>query len=694
MWPSEVSGIAFTANPADPFAHDIIIESSYGLGEAIVSGMVAPDLFVLDYETLEITDRTLGKKTHAFASINGIRRRDTTEPTGFSLTDDEVRRVAELALKVEDYFGFPVDIEWGISGDEIALLQSRAVRGLDVARDIELGREEEIKRLKDLAADKRKVWVVHNLSETLTAPTTLTWDVMRRFMSGDGGYGRMYRDFGYRPSAAASTEGFLELICGRIYCDPDRAAEMFWGESPLEYDLDAVVADPGLIETAPKKLNAQKADPAFLLRAPRLIWTMLTSSRKSKRARLGVHRSFEDEALPPFLAWVEKKRREDLSGLSVDAVLTELDARIDRALVDFGAESLKPGFFGGLARAELETMLVQLMGESDGRALVGTLTSGLEGDSTVEQNIMLHRVAQGEVSLEEFIESYGHRTVAEMELSVPRWREDASYLERMIASYRKRGTRSPEKLHDANAEKRRAAEAALPETLKQWGGSAMFEEIHAALVEAQTLLPYREIGKHYLMMGYELVRACITELSRRWDLGRDVFFLHRDELARFEADRDALTEAIAKRKMRWQSAQRLVHPDLIDSDLLDDLGRPRKMEDASEFTGQPLAPGVAEGTMRIIYSPEEGDDLPEDCILVCPSTDPGWTALFTSIRGLIVERGGMLSHGAITARDFGIPAVACPEATRLLESALRIRVDGNRGQVTVLNGNGDAHDAE
>jgi len=307
---------------------------------------------------------------------------------------------------------------------------------------------------------------------------------------------------------------------------------------------------------------------------------------------------------------------------------------------------------------------------------------------------MLHHVANGIATLEDFIENYGHRTVGEMELAEPRWREDATYLERMAASYRKRSARSPEELHDANAERRRTAEAELPETLAHWGGSAMLEEVREALTEAQTLLPYREIGKHYLMMGYELIRGAIMELSRRWDLGRDVFFLHLDELSRYESARGALDEAIAQRKIRWQSAQRLVHPDLIDSAELDDLGRPKAVDEATERDAQPLAPGVVEGTMRIVFSPDEADDLPEDCILVCPSTDPGWTALFTNICGLVVERGGMLSHGAITARDFGIPAVACPDATRLLESALRLRVDGNIGKITVLNGNDDADRAE
>jgi pyruvate,water dikinase len=100
--------------------------------------------------------------------------------------------------------------------------------------------------------------------------------------------------------------------------------------------------------------------------------------------------------------------------------------------------------------------------------------------------------------------------------------------------------------------------------------------------------------------------------------------------------------------------------------------------------GLSLSAGVVTGTARIVFQPDEAGHLGDQCILVCPSTDPSWTALFTTIKGLIVERGGVLSHGAITARDFSIPAVACPNATSIISNGARVRVDGDRGHITII----------
>lgn len=224
----------------------------------------------------------------------------------------------------------------------------------------------------------------------------------------------------------------------------------------------------------------------------------------------------------------------------------------------------------------------------------------------------------------------------------------------------------------------------MPERLAEWGGSSFREEIEEHIREARELLPYREAGKHYLMMGYELIRLAIVELGRRWGIEGDVCYLRLAELDDFEARRDALLAEIERRKTRWRSAQRLDLPDVIDSEHLTHLGIPEDLPDATEIQGDAVSSGVAAGEARIVFNPREVGDLGTDYVLVCPSTDPGWTPLFINARALIVERGGVLSHGAIVARDFGIPAVVCPKATALIKDGERVRVDGNSGKITKL----------
>ncbi len=687
MFPSQVSGIVFTQDPTAPHEQRIVIEAAYGLGESIVSGDVTPDRYLIPRNNLDDVTTRIGRKN---AIVRALGDEQDADPDASCLDGEQLRELCLLCLDVEKHFGHPVDVEFGLADGRLALLQARAIRGLDVAMAIEPARREEIARLKQIAKKhgQRKVWTAHNLGETLPVPTPLTWDIMGDFMRGDGGFGQMYQRLGYRPSQTVRDEGFLELICGRVYADPDRLADLFWEGMPFGYDADRLVQEPALLDQAPTKFMAERADGRFLLRVIPTMIAMFRSSRITRRMRATAVDRFEQEVLPDFLRWVETQRTRDLGTLDDSGLLDLLGRRIDRTMQRFGPESLLPGFFGGIALAALRSRLEQLLGPAEGVTLADMLTRALDGDTTFEQDALLFNVARGEVRLEDMLARFGHRCQGEMELARPRWREDDGFLVQTIERLAAGGAADPQVMHRENAAKREAAEAALPETLARCGGTCFLETITEDLRQARRLLPYRESGKFYLMMGYELIRDAIEELGRRWSLGRDVYFLRREELVRFTANEGESRRIIDDRKVKWEALKRLEVGPVVDSEKLDELGLAPELGDAAEHEGTALAAGRASGPARLVFDPSEAGDLGTDYVLVCPSTDPGWTPLFMGAVALVVERGGVLSHGAIVARDFGIPAVVLPHAMRLIENGRSIRVDGDTARVSLLESGG------
>ena len=168
MFPSRVSGIVFTQDPNNLAAQQLVIESSYGLGEAVVSGDVTPDRFLVKRDDFTAIQTFCGSKAGAVAALGDAAAHDAAALT---LSPAQIGELCALSLAVEQHFGQPMDIEWGWADGQFALLQSRGIRGLDLAQDAEVAREETVLRLRQLAGNARRVWVTHNLRETLRAPT-------------------------------------------------------------------------------------------------------------------------------------------------------------------------------------------------------------------------------------------------------------------------------------------------------------------------------------------------------------------------------------------------------------------------------------------------------------------------------------------------------------------------------------------
>jgi pyruvate,water dikinase len=201
-----------------------------------------------------------------------------------------------------------------------------------------------------------------------------------------------------------------------------------------------------------------------------------------------------------------------------------------------------------------------------------------------------------------------------------------------------------------------------------------------------TYLGLRETAKHHFMRGYALIRRALVELDRRHRLNGGIFFLTPDELPRLAQGED-FGAVIAERRRRRAAALTLEVPPVLFSDDLEAVGRPAPVEGADTLRGLPLSAGTAEGPALVLSEPRGGGLPAEPYVLVCPSTDPAWVPLFARARALVMEVGGVLSHGAIVAREYGLPAVAgIPGVQKRLRSGQRLRVDGARGTVTVLPG--------
>jgi pyruvate,water dikinase len=683
MCPAEVAGVLFTANPVNPALQQILVESSFGLGEAVVLGKVTPDRFVLDRRSLRVVERQISAKEHVVATLSRAGRAPAAPRDTASLTDAQLEELARLGLRVEEYFRRPCDIEWALAGGQFYLLQSRPIKGLageahPAAEERERVRQEEIAALAARAEPGGTVWSRYNLAEVLPEPTPMTWAIVRRFMAGRGGFGLMYRDLGFDPDPALDDEGVFDLVCGRPYCNLSREPRLHFHRLPFEHSFAKLKAAPHRALYPCPEINPARAGWRFWLflpvQLPLIIVQLVRAELRQRRLSQTLAARLREQLLPAFAAETRWGAEEDLSKLDDQALQDRLQHWIQRTLHDFARDSLKPTALAGLAMGKLEQALQRSLGAERTRAALGELVMGVRPDPEADLPGAVRDLAAGALDRAAFLQRFGHRGSQEMELAQPRWAEEPALLDRLLGQ----GQAAPAVSAPADAWERIAAEAKLTDAQK----SALAAERNHLL----TYLALRETAKHYLMMGYALIRRCLVELDRRKRLEGGIFFLTPEELPRLTAGED-LSKLIAERRRRRELALGLEVPPVLFSDDLEAIGRPGTGSSADTLHGVPLSAGVAEGVALVLEEPGEIKPPGEAYILVCPSTDPAWVPLFVRAKGLIMETGGVLSHGAIVAREFGLPAVAgLPGVHRRLRTGQRLRLDGARGTVLLLPG--------
>jgi len=385
--------------------------------------------------------------------------------------------------------------------------------------------------------------------------------------------------------------------------------------------------------------------------------------------------------IPEFVEWCRTEKLRSLESMTGGELADLWRGREHRVMDGFAPQVLLPSLVIGMALAELRVFLAENFWDADENAdeLAGILAAPPLPDKTMQANVDLFEMVVGTRTLEQWLADYGHRGADELDLASPRWREQAD--EVTALARRLAGGQDPMELHDAHLQKVRSLTTALRGRLPRRDG----ERFDRLLDLVKRYIPFREDGKYYLVMGYDLLRDVALEAAGRLGIGDDVFFLEVAELC------DALTtgtvpsERIAERRETYRTEARLSLPRVIDTEDIEALGRPIEHKTAESYTTYELSAGVASGPARIVTSLQDADRLGQGYVLVCRSTDPAWTPLFVNAAGLVLECGGALSHGAIVAREMGIPAVVLPDATSLLQEGQTIAVDGHRGSVGMLD---------
>ncbi|MBI2193079.1 MAG: hypothetical protein HYU36_13960 [Planctomycetes bacterium] len=660
MLEPEVAGVLFTANPVTGDRGERVIEAVQGLGDQLVGGKTTPERLVLGRDGLTVLCHSPGEGS------------STT-----ILQPAEALELCRLAERVESLLGRPLDMEWARAGGRWFVLQARPITALsppsDPPRSRAGPREAEIHRLQQLADPRGTVWSSYNLSETLPAPTPMTWSILRPFLSGGGGLGRAYRRLGFRPGPRVDREGILDLVCGRPYYNLSREPQMYFSGFPLEHSFEALKARPERAAYPEPKINLSRADAFFFIRFPYYVWVMTAAELRLRFALASFDQGLRQEVLPRFEAWARGERQADLDRLSDAELRARLHRHIEKTLPDLGCEVIQGSLLAGKAVASLQETLRARCGNA--LALLPGLLRSAEDDLSLRIQRELREVGAGSLALETFLEHFGHRAPGELDFAQPRWRETPAEVLRLARLAHECPTPGP------------AGVQAGPEACRCQFFDAVPSKYRRKVARqfdlVQRYLPFRESGKSALMLAFELIRIDLLEIGRRSGLGPDVFFLELSEMDDL-SDRRALQASARRRREERDAFLEIEVPPVLFSDDLEAIGRPTQAAPSHALQGVGVSPGVAMGPALVAIRPDEAASALPGFILVCVSADPGWTPLFARARGLVAERGGLLSHSAIVAREFGIPAVVnLPAATRLIPTGRIVRVDGRAGNVTL-----------
>jgi rifampicin phosphotransferase len=710
MVDAQVAGVLFTANPLTGKRRQAVIDANPGLGEAVVSGATNPDHFVVNTTTGEIVERRLGDKRIVIQATpaGGIQRAERPgQSVDACLSDAQIRTLAELGAKVEVHYKAPQDIEWAIdASDRIFLLQARPITTLfPLPADA------------PTTDDVLRVYLSFNVQQGTHLPFTPMGISALRLLASS-----MATFIGFPPRDRLQGPGFVTEAASRIYIDVTAALRNSFGRMQLlrtmqEAEIHAKAifqqlgTDPRFsLVPAPRwrfiraivPLLVRSRMPWYLLRAlfsPRSGRERLLRMERTLRAAGKVEAAAEPSEPADLLEAVEQ--------IFFDQTMSLMTSASSAMVAGMEAFNLAGTLLGDLATAsELQGVL-----------------RGLPSNPTTEMNLVLWALAQqvhadeatahlvrdtpparlaedyhkGDLppllqhGLANFLATYGHRSVAELDLGVPRWSEDPAYVLGILASY----LQLHDLAHSPDGQYRHAAHEAEAMVIELTRRARRKSWLRGLLVgfflnRAHALFGLREMTRFCLTLLLARARVLLWPVGAalaqdgRLETAEDIFFITLPEAQAALAGAD-MRSLVRERRATYQRELTRRHvPLVLLSDGTEPTAGPSLAGTAyNTIIGSAASPGTVTALARVILDPA-GAHLAPGEILVAPSTDPGWTPLFLTAGGLVMETGGAMSHGVIVAREYGLPAVVgVPQATERITTGMRLTVDGSAGTIVI-----------
>lgn len=674
------AGILFTADPLTGNRKVATVDAGFGLGEALVSGVVNPDVFkVRDGKIVAKAVATKQSAVHARPAGGtqevAIDPRRQEEPT---LTDAQVVRLVELGRRVEAHFGRPQDIEWCLLDDDFHIVQSRPITTLFPVPE---------------SGDRENhVYVSVGHGQMMTDPMKplglSMWQLTAMVPMHAAG-GRLFVDVIRHLASPASRVGILDALGKDDLLIRDAL------ETVVDRD-DFVLSLP---DAGPGRPPAGAALP--IETDPAIVTGLIERSRASIAALERDIRTKSGPALFDFLLDAFEEHKRFLSDpLSFQAIMAGMEAtwwlndKLREWLGEKNAADTLTLSAPDNITSEMGLALLDVADVIRPHPEVVALLRGVEDGDFLDELAKVAGGTEARDAMEGYLDRYGMRCAGEIDITRPRWRERPSTLVPVIldnvrnfepgASERRfeHGRQEAQKKEEDVLSRLRA----LPE------GDRKADEAKRMIDRVRTFIGYREYPKYGIVSRYFVYKRALLEEAERLVRAdvlaekEDVFYLTFQEFHDVVRSNQVVDgRLIQERKDAFRSYHALTPPRVLTSDGEAVAGAYRRDDvPAGALIGVPVSAGTVEGRARVVLDLAEAD-LEAGDILVTACTDPGWTPLFVGIAGLVTEVGGLMTHGAVIAREYGLPAVVGVErATRLIRDGQRIRVHGTDGYVEIL----------